>query len=437
MEFPFVVVPGISRGFNDEAALGSGQVEFEQISEDHAVGLKAPDPSDPFEMTDTIARETLRKRRREEEHAEEKRVLYVACTRARDHLLLSGRHELDSDAESLSLTGIEDADPESPSSWRDWVQLELLTDDILSALDEDTHAPRELGEGVYTVSLPTPPVDLPQPDPDPDPIVKLSPTPDRPELTFQFSATDLASLLGGYGELRIDNATRTAYVDEQTEDEDTTSPDSRHGEPSPALSDAGASEQSTSASETPDHDVGPMVFGELVHRICELRPPEHNWSDLMEQTLVDQDADVSLTIELQDRVSKHATRGTDYVDSQTDDVDVEHQYDELYVTAEFDTGEISGYIDHLIITPDAYHIIDYKTGDITPNELEEDAEYYVNQMKAYAIALNQQDTGRSVRVSLVFTAIDDAWEVEWVYKKLETIQSAIETELTDHLTTVF
>jgi ATP-dependent helicase/nuclease subunit A len=179
-----------------------------------------------------------------------------------------------------------------------------------------------------------------------------------------------------------------------------------------------------------------MGFGELVHRICELRPPESRWPGLTEQTLVDQDADVSLTAELQDRVSKHATRGIDYVDDQTEGVDVEHQYDELYVTAEFDSGEIAGYIDHLIVTPDAYHIIDYKTGDIAPGEIEEDAEYYANQMKAYAIALNQQDTERCVRVSLVFTALNNAWDVEWTPAEITHMQTELTTDLTERIRSI-
>lgn len=35
-------------------------------------------------------RHVAKERRRGEEHAEEKRILYVACTRAEDHLILTG-----------------------------------------------------------------------------------------------------------------------------------------------------------------------------------------------------------------------------------------------------------------------------------------------------------------------------------------------------------
>ena len=167
----------------------------------------------------------------------------------------------------------------------------------------------------------------------------------------------------------------------------------------------------------------------MVHRICELRAPESRWSNLMEQTLVDQDADIELTNELQRRMSEHAQRGIAYVDEQASDVEIEQQYDELYVTAEFDHGEIAGYIDHLIVSSDAYHIIDYKTGAVTSAEIADDAEYYANQMKTYAVALHQQKTERPVRVSLVFTEIDEAWEIEWSTTEIESMEKNMESDL--------
>jgi ATP-dependent helicase/nuclease subunit A len=424
MEFPFVVVPEIGRGFKDDAALGDGKVQFEHMGDKHAVGMRAPNPDDPFDMTDTMARETIRDRRRQEERAEEKRVLYVACTRARDHLRLCGHHDLDSDAEHPTFTELADADPDSASSWRDWVQPALLPDDVCSELDSQTTITRRYGDGSYQVSLPTSKAEI---NPDPggvDPVVELSPSPPEPDISFRLSATDLAALLGGYGEIQLDEETRTAFV-EKTE----TSPDDRHGEDDLKEQDGEDKTDRGSESVPGETRVDPKVFGEMVHRICELRPPESQWPDLMEQTLVDEDADVGLTNDLQRRVSEHAQRGIDYVDKTASGDEVEQQYDELYVTAEFDQGEIAGYIDHLIVKSDVYHVVDYKTGSVAPDELEDDAEYYENQMKAYAIALHQQETGRSVRVSLVFTDIDDAWETEWSPNEIESMSEDLECDL--------
>jgi len=64
------------------------------------------------------------------------------------------------------------------------------------------------------------------------------------------------------------------------------------------------------------------------------------------------------------------------------------------VTAESDRGEIAGHIDHLLITPLAYHVVDCKTGGVTEEELDDDAAYYAKQMHAYAVALAQRDPAR-------------------------------------------
>jgi ATP-dependent helicase/nuclease subunit A len=420
MEFPFVVVPGIGRDFNDEAALGNGAVEFERVGERHAVGMKSPSLTDPFEMEDTIAREALRERRRREERAEEKRVLYVACTRARDHLLLTGLHDLEDDDEAASFTNLEGPDPDSASSWRDWTQPELLPDDLCTELMDSNHVQRSYGKGSYRVSVPTPPTKLEHKTPSEDPTITLSPAPTLPEARFRLSATDLASLLGGYSELQLDEETRTAYVEEVEE-----SPDDRHGE-----EDLSDDEQQPDREDTETDDrVSPRVFGEMVHRICELRPPESQWEDLMVQTLTDEDAEIELTTDLEQRVRQHAQRGIEYVEKQARTATVEQQYDELYITAEFEQGEIAGYIDHLLITPDEYHIIDYKTGAVSPDELTSDAEYYANQMMAYAIALRQQNTGRDIRASLVFTDLDEVWETTWTADEIGSIEESLHSDL--------
>ena len=54
------------------------------------VGIKAPDPQDNFIPAEGPVLTALREVRREKERAEKKRLLYVALTRARDHLFMSG-----------------------------------------------------------------------------------------------------------------------------------------------------------------------------------------------------------------------------------------------------------------------------------------------------------------------------------------------------------
>ena len=282
------------------------------------------------------------------------------------------------------------------------------------------------GEGSYQVTLPTPAVPVDAGQPPADPTVTLSPSPAQPSWQLQLSATDFAALRGGHGDVRRNHDARTLYVEDVYE-----TPDDRHGVDDGT---AAATDAARAASQ-PERDtaVEPRIFGELVHRLCELRPPRSQWPDLMQQTLVAEDATGTLTEDLRQRVATHASRGIAYVDQQIEDVSVDQQYDELYVTAEFDNGEITGFIDHLIVTPEQYHIIDYKTGAVDETGIEEDAAYYQHQMKAYAVALHQQNPHRRVQASLVFTDPDQAWHTEWQTSELDEMEAAIHETLETHV----
>ena len=282
------------------------------------------------------------------------------------------------------------------------------------------------GEGSYRVTLPTPAVAVDTGQPPTDPTVTLSPSPAQPAWQFQLSATDFAALRGGHGEIRRNHDARTLHVEDVYE-----TPDDRHG----VDDGTAAAADTTQAAGQPERatDVEPRIFGELVHRLCELRPPRSQWPDLMQQTLAAEDATGPLTEDLRQRVAAHASRGIAYVDQQIEDVSVDQQYDELYVTAEFDNGEITGFIDHLVVTPEQYHIIDYKTGAVDETGIEEDAAYYQHQLKAYAVALHQQNPHRRVQASLVFTDPDQAWHTEWQTSELDEMEAAIHETLGTHV----
>ena len=84
LEFPIVVVPDMGMRFRETyppIMIGDNPL---------LVGLKVPDPDNDYELTDTPVLAALREMQRQKERAEKKRVLYVALTRARDHLIMSG-----------------------------------------------------------------------------------------------------------------------------------------------------------------------------------------------------------------------------------------------------------------------------------------------------------------------------------------------------------
>ncbi|WP_262181682.1 UvrD-helicase domain-containing protein, partial [Haloarcula laminariae] len=91
-EFPMVIVPGICDDYNTKSPINNS-IEFETIDDRPALGLRIPDAEDPFSTVDTLARRGIGRARLSRLRAEEKRMLYVACTRSRDHLILAGTHD--------------------------------------------------------------------------------------------------------------------------------------------------------------------------------------------------------------------------------------------------------------------------------------------------------------------------------------------------------
>jgi len=411
-EFPVVVVPGVGKQFNLKPAVAD-RVEFEDVGDGesrYVAGLKAPKADDPFEDEPTVARAALKERRLAEERAEEKRVLYVACTRARDRLLLSGTHDLDGEGESL--TDLQDADPDEPKSWRDWLQPLLLDEGTLTALETaDRTTARVDGTGVaFDVVVPQPRADWRQVGDADDAEFDLSPTPPQPSLHYRLSPTDLTSLFDGHGALVRDERTNTVGYEGDDEDGD-----------------------EVGSSTTGEPRLAPTAFGEAVHRICELRPPRERWDDVIDGTMLEEGVEHDLTDTDRERIHEHAARATEYVDDRHAEWSPEVTYDELYVTAEFERGEVGGYIDHLAVTDDAHHVVDYKTNDVDAESATEKADYYRTQMEAYAVALAQQAPDRAVTATLYFTtpgvAVTFAWSPTELAELAESFGREIEAAL--------
>ena len=86
LEFPLVVVPGMA-----ETGPGGGSQIF--VDPVCGVAVKMPDPDSPFQTIETPLFTALRYREDQKQKAEQRRLFYVAVTRARDHLILSGTRQ--------------------------------------------------------------------------------------------------------------------------------------------------------------------------------------------------------------------------------------------------------------------------------------------------------------------------------------------------------
>lgn len=406
-EFPMVVVPWVDRGFLDRAALANQKAEFESLPGGPALGLRGPDPNDPMNDASTIARVGIRRHRRREERAEEKRMLYVACTRARDHLLLSGTHDVARDADPATdgLHAIEGTDSDEAGSWRDWVQSALLDEDLLDELGTERVATGSLGDWGYTVRLPAAAVDWEHGGDVTEPTVSIDrPAITDPEWRYRFSPSSLHALFAGEGRLVEDSVSGVVslQMDDDGTDEDT---DREYLRGIPA-----------------------GTFGEIVHTLAELRPPEERWERLArEQVAADDEADPELLD--MSTVEAHGRAVTSFLEETIDTTSPTDIHHELYVTAEFDGGETGGFIDLLLVTDDRFHIIDYKTSLVTEETVAEKAEEYKPQLEAYAVALGQQATSRDVDLTLFFTGIGEA--VSWGYTtdELDDLEESLERRI--------
>ncbi len=324
-EFPVVVVPGIGKGFTDKARLSNGSVEFERVPVNNEriplVGLNTPAEEWGGDDRGTLMRQAARDRRRAEEHAEEKRILYVACTRAEDHLILTGRHTSDNDQP----TGITQPDPEDPSSWRDWVQPVLFGTDedateswhTLETAGEFTSTlpfsvDGEIQDGAVTVRLPPSDVSYDKSQPAVEPTTQRSDYDYTPDWEFVLSPSALSGLKAGTKELERDHERKQirAVTPPQENQMDRQSIDT-------------------------DQRISAAVFGQAVHRLCETRPPRDEWPAFIQQVAHEEhspgDATEPISVDDSDikTIETAADRALSFLDSILDQLEVLGTYDEF------------------------------------------------------------------------------------------------------------
>ncbi|THE64258.1 helicase [Salinadaptatus halalkaliphilus] len=386
LEFPIVAVPDLGSDLNFGRSVDDhGYVRLVDGTDDAppipAVG--GPNPNDAFAIEKTAVHEYADRQSRPQERAEAKRLLYVACTRTRDHLLLCGTHDLEID-ESGSVELGDPADFAEADRWRDWLQPLLLENgELLEQTLQSGRAQSQIGDASYTVRTPPHPVDWQPAESDEKALPEISiPSPPAHTPESRVAATTLVN------EVAAASETDHSYGD--------------------------------SDSDEPT-GLSPTTFGTVVHRLTELRPPRDDWTGLIRR-LSQMAGEEPTEADLQDAV-EHAADAVEFVDRIEAESSLEATYDEYSVVARIDGTRIVGDIDRLLVTPDAYHIIDYKTNDLSSTTSTELAAHYRPQMLAYALALFQHDPDRDVRASLRFTDAGIEERFEWdtgEYAKVES-----------------
>jgi len=272
----------------------------------------------------------------------------------------SAAHDIDVDEAGAIELG-EPAAFDDADRWRDWVPASLLDGTLVAEAIREGQARGEMDWASYTVRRPPRPVDWHSEDDAVDPAPEISiPSPPSLAPAKRIAATTLV------------NAVADASTDGHS-----------------------YSQRDESAG------LSPTTFGTVVHRINELRPPRDEWPTLIHR-LSRMTGEEPTEADLRDAVN-HAADAVEFVDHIESGAQLQEVHDEYSVVARIDESRIVGDIDRLLVMPDAFHIIDYKTNDLSATTSDELADHYRPQMLAYALALLQHDRTRDVRASLRFT----------------------------------
>lgn len=377
LEFPIVAVPDLGSDLNFGRSVDEyGHVRLVTEHDDEPfLAASGPSAADAFDVQKTTAHDYADEVALPRERAEAKRLLYVACTRTRDHLLLCGTHEFDTGGESLTLGDVNE--PSEASAWRDWLQPALLDrPGVLSDLAAEGEALAHLADTAYTVRLPGAgerwegEADATADD---YPRVEI-PDPPARERTRRVTATQLAE---------------AATPDD---------PADRDG-----------------ATATDESALPRSEFGTIVHRVLEFDAPRAEWPELIERIAgvngfeVDDDA-VSAVVE-------HVADARAFLDRSA----AGESYEELSIAVDAGPFRIVGDIDHLRVTPDAFVVTDYKTNRLGSRTTAALADHYRPQMMSYALALLEADPDRRVEVNLRFTTAGVTESFEWDHTDRESL----------------
>jgi ATP-dependent helicase/nuclease subunit A len=394
LEFPIVVVPDLGSDLN----FGRSVDEYGYVrlitdhDDDPFLAVGGPSPADAFDVEKTTAHRYADDIELPRERAEAKRLLYVACTRSRDYLLLCGTHEFEETEDGLALAEVNDLD--EAQAWRDWLQPTLLEHEgILQNLVETGRSQGRLGEARYAVQLPNEGVRWQEGDSSTEesetklPHIEIPKPPDVDQRR-RISATQLVEA-----------------APEQPFDQDT------GGEIEFDFSNGSTRD---AESDLPRHE-----FGTVVHRILEFEWPRSEWPALARRIAAVNGFEI--TEETVSEVVEHATDAKEFLDAQATTHGASETYEELSISVDIDDLRIVGDIDHLRVTPDAFIITDYKTNRLRTRTTGELAEYYRPQMMSYALALLEHDLDREVLVNLRFTDVSETESFQWNHTNRDSL----------------
>ncbi len=362
LEFPITVLSGLSA--RPQPPVRGAHVTFD---DDDQAGVAIR------KGITTLNHAPLAEREREMDRYERLRLLYVAATRARDHLVVSchrGTHATESFAATL---------------WK-----------AAEAHDDTWRRPPTSAESADAAASRADAAASPATGPSPHAVAPAVPTADERRRW----ADDRAALLARQGRLRVTSATVVARRASGVDLADQDTPVDPFAEPVD-LFDPGAT-----APGEPVRRRGRAgsAIGRAVHATLQL-------VDLHEPaTLVDEarrQAHLESIPELTHQVVELARSA---LESSTVRA-AEHYHREVYVAAPVGAHVLEGYVDLLVDTPEGLVVVDYKTDTVRSEaEVDEKLAAYELQGAAYAVAVEEVTGLPVVGCRFVFCRVGGAIE---------------------------
>ena len=385
LEFPVVILPHLNRKF---------QYNWEPFIDDRlGLGFRPDDPDNNYEQSDPTITELMKKRSRDKIDAEQKRLFYVATTRARDHLILSATLKKEKPTGwfrwLLDALELPDDIPSDPTITRPVTIEKLETDQTTKiAFELPIRIIRTLDELDF-VEEETSTVDAPV-------FPKYQITPLPPTLVGEkFSVTELVTYLHCPTKYNMKYQLRLPDLAEQ-EDRD--------------------SEQPT----YPETDG--TALGRVVHEVLAKVRTQADYEHV--------DALIASVLRRNGRpvsaqaVREHVHR---FLKSELGKTALAapETHCEQHLYAQIGAHIVHGITDRLFKGDDGlWQIIDYKTDAIDPSEIEARVNHHRPQLELYALLAHRLYPEQpTVRVTLFFSHIAEAYPIQYRVDTLKEIEA--------------
>ena len=399
LEFPVVILPHLDRRF---------RYDSEPFIDDAlGIGISPANPDEGYRTSEPAVTQLMKQRAKDKTEAEEKRLFYVAATRARDRLILSGTLDRKGNAGGwfgwlLATLGISGMPPQSAGEEeiQRLVMIEALSEGgtkpisfdlpirIVKSLDALDFVEEEIPKTPPPTAFPAFDIDL------------VAPSPVGETFTVTALTTYAHCPTKFYLEhrLRVPGAIEQVESGEAWQDETEVFP--------------------LHESADPEHDGS--ARGTAVHEVL-----------AQLQIRADCERDLEPLIRaVSGAVSAQTVREHvgNFLDSAIGVValSTEESACDRHIYAQLGSHVISGNVDRMFKDLSGWwHLVDYKTDVIDRSEIDGRVEHYRPQVELYALLVHRlYPAQRVIPVTIFFTHLAETYSMGWTAEELQGISQA-------------